>query len=725
MHSNFSWGLEQVIGIGVLVRATVEWPVSLLIGVALAPESPWETAFHADETLAMMRYTTILEEKLTRGATYWDWFKGTDLRHRTTGSGPPQLLHSGEKAVRPSPAPTPPIPCSKPGSPRASPTSSRSANTPGGVFVPLQADGPGDFVFTTYDGVWIEFRRRPDIGAGGDTGYGRRYTRARWARNVVDILCSALTPQISTRVGQRGFLLRGYVVYPNFRVPAISCLLAAFCFRLSPSACASLRANLKIGGHCLDLGYEGFYAIIWSLDTLRLQDNNKANDYFLTITKRENYCHIPPRRYIPAVTLKPYAGNSECTDQVWQRRVELSKDASRWREIHCFTQSTFIIILRGWKLCKFDSLRISEVTDGDAFILTDCAYEVRKLIFQVHFYSSAIPNSIDCSTPSPRPPGCCIILGSHYNDQAWPQYDFFVLHHVDFESETRSISLTISFVNSARGHWITIRGSQIVSKTSSSKSTWIDCAFNQAELVVYIPTLLVYFFSGRSIAGIVGTHLFISAPYLFGPYVLTTFAELNTPQIPGFDAQSLYIFTVYVLRRPLARSPRISVKTQNALLSLVWPPTCRRVKDSASVSTTSRSSLPPYDRDDATAASSARLGHTGDAPAQKGCSCAPVAQSWFTLGYDVGLLGDLRLLRCGQYHRQRSGGSYAVPVPWQAEPSNSFTSYTTLSNKPGSPRTTSRSANAGSTWRASWRTASGDTRYTSMGRFWGAGAGTA
>jgi hypothetical protein len=45
-----------------------------------------ETAFHADETLAMMRYTTMLEEKLMRSATYWDWFKGTDLRHRTTGA---------------------------------------------------------------------------------------------------------------------------------------------------------------------------------------------------------------------------------------------------------------------------------------------------------------------------------------------------------------------------------------------------------------------------------------------------------------------------------------------------------------------------------------------------------------------------------------------------------------------------------------------------------------
>lgn len=79
------------------------WPVPLLIGVALAPESPWwlvrkgrlaeakksllrltstnrETDFDADETIAMMQHTTQLEEKITTGASYLDCFKGTDLR---------------------------------------------------------------------------------------------------------------------------------------------------------------------------------------------------------------------------------------------------------------------------------------------------------------------------------------------------------------------------------------------------------------------------------------------------------------------------------------------------------------------------------------------------------------------------------------------------------------------------------------------------------------------
>jgi len=64
------------------------WPVPLLVGVALAPESPWwlvrkgrtedakkallrltslnkETDFDADETISMMVHTTALEEKVS------------------------------------------------------------------------------------------------------------------------------------------------------------------------------------------------------------------------------------------------------------------------------------------------------------------------------------------------------------------------------------------------------------------------------------------------------------------------------------------------------------------------------------------------------------------------------------------------------------------------------------------------------------------------------------
>jgi MFS transporter, SP family, general alpha glucoside:H+ symporter len=117
-YVNFCWGLGQVIGIGVVKSMLGRhdewayripyalqwmWPLPLFIGVALAPESPWwlvrkgrvqdakrsllqltslnrETEFDADETIAMMVYTTALEEKITAGASYWDCFKGTDLR---------------------------------------------------------------------------------------------------------------------------------------------------------------------------------------------------------------------------------------------------------------------------------------------------------------------------------------------------------------------------------------------------------------------------------------------------------------------------------------------------------------------------------------------------------------------------------------------------------------------------------------------------------------------
>lgn len=117
-YVNFCWGLGQVIGIGVIksmlgrtdqwayrIPYSLQWmwPVPLLIGIMLAPESPWwlvrkgriesakrsllrltslnrETDFDADETIAMMVHTTALEEKITKGASYIDCFRGTDLR---------------------------------------------------------------------------------------------------------------------------------------------------------------------------------------------------------------------------------------------------------------------------------------------------------------------------------------------------------------------------------------------------------------------------------------------------------------------------------------------------------------------------------------------------------------------------------------------------------------------------------------------------------------------
>lgn len=117
-YVNLCWGLGQLIGIGV-IRSMLDredewsfripyalqwmWPLPLAIAIYMAPESPWwlvrkgriadakrsllrltsrsdESDFNADETIAMMLHTTALEAKITRGATYWDCFKGTDLR---------------------------------------------------------------------------------------------------------------------------------------------------------------------------------------------------------------------------------------------------------------------------------------------------------------------------------------------------------------------------------------------------------------------------------------------------------------------------------------------------------------------------------------------------------------------------------------------------------------------------------------------------------------------
>jgi SP family general alpha glucoside:H+ symporter-like MFS transporter len=77
------------------------WPIPLIIGTYLAPESPWwlvrqgriEDAKKAvrrlagvneklseDETVAMMVHTNELERELESGTSYLDCFKGANLR---------------------------------------------------------------------------------------------------------------------------------------------------------------------------------------------------------------------------------------------------------------------------------------------------------------------------------------------------------------------------------------------------------------------------------------------------------------------------------------------------------------------------------------------------------------------------------------------------------------------------------------------------------------------
>lgn len=117
-YVNFCWGLGQLIGLGV-IKSMLDrhdqwayripyglqwmWPLPLFLGILFAPESPWwlvrkermddarrsllrltslnrETDFDVDETLSMMLHTTNMEKKITQGATYFDCFRGTDLR---------------------------------------------------------------------------------------------------------------------------------------------------------------------------------------------------------------------------------------------------------------------------------------------------------------------------------------------------------------------------------------------------------------------------------------------------------------------------------------------------------------------------------------------------------------------------------------------------------------------------------------------------------------------
>ena len=78
------------------------WPVPLIVGIALAPESPWwlvrknrledakkqllrltsraQTDFDPNETINMMVYTNELEKANSEGTSYLDCFKGVDRR---------------------------------------------------------------------------------------------------------------------------------------------------------------------------------------------------------------------------------------------------------------------------------------------------------------------------------------------------------------------------------------------------------------------------------------------------------------------------------------------------------------------------------------------------------------------------------------------------------------------------------------------------------------------
>lgn len=117
-YVNLCWVMGQLLASGVLKAMLSRddkwgykipfalqwmWPIPLIIGISLAPESPWwlirkgrredakkallrltskgkDPNFNADETIAMMEHTNALENAITTGSSYLDCFKGVDLR---------------------------------------------------------------------------------------------------------------------------------------------------------------------------------------------------------------------------------------------------------------------------------------------------------------------------------------------------------------------------------------------------------------------------------------------------------------------------------------------------------------------------------------------------------------------------------------------------------------------------------------------------------------------
>ncbi|TKX23137.1 general alpha-glucoside permease-like protein 1 [Elsinoe australis] len=119
-YVNLCWVMGQLIASGVLrgvINRTDEWafripfavqwiwPIPIAIGILFAPESPWwlirrertadaraalvrltssDPNFNADETVAMMEHTNMLEKAHSTGTSYLDCFKKTDLRRTET-----------------------------------------------------------------------------------------------------------------------------------------------------------------------------------------------------------------------------------------------------------------------------------------------------------------------------------------------------------------------------------------------------------------------------------------------------------------------------------------------------------------------------------------------------------------------------------------------------------------------------------------------------------------
>ena len=103
VHGDLGWKLPFVL--------QWVWPIPLIIGTYIAPESPWnavrrskldqarnslerlrqnapDSEREVDATLAYIRYTTDLEKAETANASFLDCFRGTNLRRTEIVSEP-------------------------------------------------------------------------------------------------------------------------------------------------------------------------------------------------------------------------------------------------------------------------------------------------------------------------------------------------------------------------------------------------------------------------------------------------------------------------------------------------------------------------------------------------------------------------------------------------------------------------------------------------------------
>ncbi|KAK4686595.1 MFS transporter, SP family, general alpha glucoside:H+ symporter, partial [Tremellales sp. Uapishka_1] len=122
-YVNLCWVIGQLIASGIL-RGVLTWdsqwayrlpfamqwiwPLPILIGVIFAPESPWwqvrqgyhdaarrtirrlnqnPTEEEVEDSLALMIHTNALEKSMSAGTSYWDCFRGVDLRRTEIASG--------------------------------------------------------------------------------------------------------------------------------------------------------------------------------------------------------------------------------------------------------------------------------------------------------------------------------------------------------------------------------------------------------------------------------------------------------------------------------------------------------------------------------------------------------------------------------------------------------------------------------------------------------------